>query len=104
MTTLRRTVGRTARTLLFTACVLLSFPTVAFAQEASPAPDTGPDVWGNMPGAVLLLVPIVIGGALYISRRLGPRDDDATSNRREGAVSKALARQAARETPAGNAS
>ena len=91
MTTLRRTVGRIASTLLLT-CVALMSPAVAYAQ--SPAPDDGgPDIFGNMPGAVLLLVPLVLLGAWYISRRLGPPDDDADSGRREGAVSRTLAQR-----------
>lgn len=90
MTTLRRLCWLVARTTAIAACVVLLLPAVALAQ--SPAPDDGgADVFGNMPGAVVLLVPIVIGGALYISRRLGPQDD-GTSKRREGAVSRTLAR------------
>ena len=92
MTTFRRTVGRIASTLLLAACIALTGVTTAYAQ--SPAPDdAGTDIFGNMPGAVILLVPVLIGGALYISRRLGPRDDEATSTRREGAVSRALAQR-----------
>ena len=73
------------------ACIALTGVTAAYAQ--SPAPDDGgTDVFGNMPGAVILLIPILIGGALYISRKLGPQDDEATSGRREGAVSRTLAR------------
>jgi len=64
-------------------------PVIAYAQ--SPAPDdAGPDIFGNMPGAIVLLVPLVLFGAWYISRRLGPPDDDADSGRREGAVSRTL--------------
>ena len=76
---------------MFIVGVALAMASTAYAQ--SPAPDqTGPDVFGNMPGAVLLLVPIVIGGALYVSRKLGPRPDESASTRREGAVSRTLAR------------
>ena len=91
MTTLREVLGGLLRTLVVAACVIVTTPVAALAQ--SPAPEaSGPDVFGNMPGATILLVPIVIGGALYISRRLGPRADAATSRRREGAVSRTLAR------------
>ncbi len=93
---LRRAMGRVASTLLLVACIALTTASVAYAQ--SPAPDDGgTDVFGNMPGAVILLVPIVIGGALYVSRRLSPRDDEAASGRREGAVSRALKARARSE-------
>jgi hypothetical protein len=86
----RRTMGRIASTLLLIACFTL---TCAAAYAQSPAPDEGgTDIFSNMPGAVILLIPILIGGALYISRRLGPRDDERASTRREGAVSRTLAR------------
>jgi hypothetical protein len=84
-------VGRLIRALLFSAALLVAMAHTAFAQDASPAASEGPDVFGNFPGAVFLLVPIVIGGALYVSRRLGPQDDEAAAPRREGAVSRALA-------------
>jgi hypothetical protein len=48
-----------------------------------------------MPGVVILLVPLLIGAALYLSYKLG-RGDEETGPRREGAVSRALSR-----TPAG---
>jgi hypothetical protein len=90
MTTLCRMVGRIASTLLLVACVALMLPAVAYAQ--SPAPDDGgPDIFSNMPGAVILLIPLVLLGAWYVSRALGPRDDEADSGRREGAVSRTLA-------------
>ena len=82
-------VVRIARALTLIACLALAMPVVAYAQ--SPAPDDGgPSVFSNMPGAVILLIPLVLGGAWYISRALGPRDDDADSGRREGAVSRTL--------------
>ena len=90
MKTLRRAVGRITTTLTVAVGVVFAMTSAAYAQ--SPAPDdTGPDIFGNMPGAVILLVPIVLGGAWYVSRRLGPQTDDE-STRREGAVSRTLAR------------
>lgn len=90
MRTLRRAVGRVTTALTVAVGVALAMTSTAYAQ--SPAPeDAGPDIFGNMPGAVILLVPIVIGGAWYVSRRLGPRTDDEPT-RREGAVSRTLAR------------
>jgi hypothetical protein len=49
-----------------------------------------------MPGAVLLLIPIAIGGAIYLSYKLGRPDPDESRPRREGAVSRALARKDAK--------
>jgi hypothetical protein len=90
MKTFRRRVRSVASTLLFVACIACAFASSVAAQ--TPAPDDGgTDVFGNMPGATILLVPIVLGGAYYVSRRLGPRDDGSTT-RREGAVSRTLAR------------
>ncbi len=88
----RRIVRRIASTLLLATCVALMTPASAYAQ--SPAPDDGgPDIFSNMPGVVLLLVPLVLLGAWYLSRALGPRDDEADSTRREGAVSRTLAQR-----------
>jgi hypothetical protein len=52
-------------------------------------------VFGNMPGVVYILIPLAIAGAVYLSRELGKRvDDDADGpERRQGAVSRTLARQ-----------
>ena len=91
MMTIRRTVGRIAGTLTLVVCVLLTTPALALAQTPAPETDTGPDVWGNMPGAVLLLIPIVIGLALYLSYRVGGSHADEQPTGREGAVSRALA-------------
>lgn len=85
-------VGRITRVLLASVTLAAATATRAFAQAPTIAPETGPDVFGNMPGAVLLLIPILIGGAVYVSRKLGPQDDETTTPKREGAVSKALAR------------
>lgn len=90
---IKRVVGRITRALLFGALFALASATSALAQAPTDAPDAGPDVFGNMPGAVFLLIPLLIGGAIYVSRRLGPNDHDDEAPRREGAVSRALARQ-----------
>jgi hypothetical protein len=91
MTTFHRVVGRIASTLFF-ACVALMTPALAYAQSPTPD-DGGTDIFSNMPGAVLLLIPLVLLGAWYISRALGPQDDEADSGRREGAVSRTLAQR-----------
>ena len=85
-------VGRLIRAVVCAIVLALASASQALAQAPTTAPDTGPDVFGNMPGAVFLLVPLLIGGAVYVSRRLGPEDEDTTP-KREGAVSRALARQ-----------
>jgi hypothetical protein len=73
-------------------CALLT-PNAAFAQAATPQPDTGPDLWSNLPGALVIGIPLAIFLALYISRRLGRTDDGDREPRRVGAVSRALARE-----------
>jgi hypothetical protein len=52
-----------------------------------------PNIWGNMPGAVVLLVPIAIGAAIYLGRRLARQAPDDEAPKREGAVSRTLARR-----------
>lgn len=85
-------VGRLIRAALCSVVLAFASASQALAQAPTAAPDTGPDVFGNMPGAVFLLIPLLIGGAIYVSRKLGPEDEDTTP-KREGAVSRALARQ-----------
>ena len=89
-------LGRIAGALAVIACVLLTSPMLAVAQSPAPEQNTGPDVWSNMPGAVVLLVPVVIGVALYLSYRIGGGRSDTEPTGREGAVSRALAQ---RKTP-----
>ena len=86
-------VGRITRVLLASVALAVATATRVLAQAPTTAPEAGPDVFGNMPGAILLLIPILIGGAVYVSRKLGPQDDEASTHKREGAVSKALARK-----------
>jgi hypothetical protein len=62
------------------------------AQTASPDPANTPDVWGNLPGALVIGIPLAIGLAIYISRALGRKDAGGPERRRVGAVSRALAR------------
>ena len=76
--------------LLLAAAFLIALPGMAGAQ--SPEPTAGPSVFDNMPGVVILIVPVAIGAALYLSYRLG-RGDEETGPKREGAVSRALARK-----------
>ncbi|MEX2393869.1 MAG: hypothetical protein WD826_05260 [Actinomycetota bacterium] len=60
---------------------------------AAQATTDGPNIWGNMPGAIVLLIPIVIGGAIYLGRRLSRSDPTDDAPKREGAVSRTLARR-----------
>ncbi len=54
---------------------------------------TDPDILGNLPWGVWLLVPILIGGAAAVSYALGPgARRGGTARRREGPVSRALSR------------
>ena len=64
---------------------------------ASPAPTVGqgqpvsdPQLWGNLPPATALLVPVVLGFGLLVCHTLGPAGDPPVSSRRQGAVSRAL--------------
>ncbi len=79
------------RGLLFALAVIVAWPASVLAQSPSPGADEGADVFGNMPGVVILLVPLLIGAALYLSYKLG-RGDEETGPSREGAVSRALSR------------
>jgi hypothetical protein len=72
------------------AWVVIDLACVALAQTAK---DNGPDLWGHLPGALIVGVPLAIGLALYISRHLGREDAEAREPRRTGAVSRALARE-----------
>jgi hypothetical protein len=87
----RALLGIIGRTLLI-AFALITSATEAVAQTDVPA-DTGPNIWGNMPGAVVLLIPVAIGGALYLGRRLSRHDPEDDAPKREGAVSRTLARK-----------
>lgn len=82
-------IKRVAATIVTTALTVLAAPAISLAQ--SPAPSE-PDIWGNMPGALILLVPLALGGAFYLSRFLSGSPDEP-AERREGAVSRALARK-----------
>jgi hypothetical protein len=53
-------------------------------------------VLGNIPGAGLLVVPLVVGLGLLVSFVLGPAGDPATQTSRHGSVSATLARRARR--------
>lgn len=90
---MRRWVKSVLATLATACCAVLLAPTSALAQ--SPSPAAGTNVFGNMPGVVYILIPLAIAGAVYLSRELGKRvDDDADGpERRQGAVSRTLARQ-----------
>jgi hypothetical protein len=90
MAIIRTTAGRLVRGLALAATLVLAVPRVAAAQ--SPSPEAGADVFGNMPGVVILIIPVAIGAALYLSYRLG-RGDEEVGPKREGAVSRALARK-----------
>ena len=64
---------------------------VAFAQTSdTPAK---PDLWGHLPGVLVIGVPLAIGLAVYISRRLGHESETDEQPRRIGAVSRALQRE-----------
>ena len=72
-----------ALTVLFA----VSTPTVALGQ-ASPAAGQ-PDVTGDLPSATWLLVLVAVGLAVYISYRLGQKQE-TEMKRREGPISRAL--------------
>jgi hypothetical protein len=76
--------------LLFGA-LFVAMPAAASAQSPTPSGET--DVFGNMPGIVYLLIPLAIAGALYLSHKLSGTDEPTESDRRVGAVSRALAQQ-----------
>jgi hypothetical protein len=63
------------------------------------APVTSPEAtsgtWSNLPGAIVLLIPLAIAGALYISSRLAKPDPSREVAGREGAVSRTLAKKEA---------
>jgi hypothetical protein len=84
---------RLARTLLLTAFVVLASPLSALAQSPAPEGDGGPNVWGNMPGVIVVLIPLAIGVALYLSYVLGGGRSSEPEAGRQGAVSRALARR-----------
>jgi len=67
----------------------------AAAVTATPAAARAPDVAGNLPIALLLLVPLALGLALVTANALGADGDPSgtTVTRREGSVSRALARR-----------
>jgi hypothetical protein len=92
MAIIRSMGGRFVRGLALAATLFVAMAASASAQTPVPSPEAGTDIFGNMPGAVILLVPLMIGGALYLSYRLGRPDEDVRA-RREGAVSRALARR-----------
>lgn len=58
------------------------------------------DLTDNIPVAALLLVPLALLLALIVAYVLGPVGEPADSQRREGGVSRALARQAGTRPPA----
>lgn len=69
-------------------------PRVAFvqpvaAQERIPVPD----IWGNLPGGAILLVPILAAFALMLMTLLGEAGDPVVAQHREGAISRALGRE-----------
>ena len=66
---------RFVRGLALAATLLVAMAASASAQSPLPSPEAGADIFGNMPGAVILLVPLAIGGALYLSYRLGRPDE-----------------------------
>ncbi len=78
--------------ILIAASAIVAMPGLALAQTPQPL-SAGTDVFGNMPGIVYLLIPLVIAGAIYLSRELGRTEEAAEPERRQGAVSKALAKQ-----------
>lgn len=55
-----------------------------------------PNVLGNLPWGVALLVPLVLGTAALLSYSLGPAGEPDTASSRRGAVSRALARRRTR--------
>ena len=81
--------GRVVRGLLIAAALVFALP--AFAAAQSPEASEAPSTFDNMPGVIILLIPLAIGAALYLSYKLGRTDEEA-GPRREGAVSRALAR------------
>lgn len=73
-----------------TVWIATNIACVALAQAT---PDNKPDLWGHLPGALIVGVPLAIGLAVYISRHLGREDESAEEPRRIGAVTRALARE-----------
>jgi hypothetical protein len=65
---------------------------------AAQATADGPNIWGNMPGAVVLLIPLAIGGVIYLGRRLSRTHPEDEGPKREGAVSRALAKKSEEES------
>jgi hypothetical protein len=55
---------------------------------------TEPNILGNLPWVVLLLMPVALGAALLLSYLLGPAGEPAAARRRSGAVSRALEQNA----------
>ena len=91
------TFPKIAAAVLTAAFFVLGAAAVAFGQEVSPSPAPPSSAWDNLPGGVLLLLPIAIGGAAYVSRRLAGPPDAEQQPRRVGAVSRALSRDTSGE-------
>jgi hypothetical protein len=68
---------------------------VLAAQAPVTSPEAASGAWSNLPGAIILLIPLAIAGALYISSRLAKPDPSRETVRREGAVSRTLENKAA---------
>jgi hypothetical protein len=77
-----------------TALLWLLTPAAALAQ-ASPSPGK-PDVTGHLPSGTWLLVVVAVGLAVYVSYRLG-RKQDTGARRREGPISRALSEPTRRD-------
>lgn len=75
--------------MLFAVAIAWSLPAVVCAQTPQPSPTVS--TWSNLPGAIILLIPLAVGGALYVSYKLGSPDPTDRPVRREGAVSRTLA-------------
>jgi hypothetical protein len=73
-----------------------ALPTVELVQPTRAAVQLGdPNLFGDLPWAALLLIPLLAGLALLVGFVLGPAGEPQTMLHREGAVSRALARREA---------
>lgn len=67
--------------------------TIAAAYAQAGDPSRSGDVAGNLPFAVYLLIPLVLGLALLTAIALGPRGEPEPRERRAGGVTRALGRR-----------
>jgi hypothetical protein len=83
--------SRLCRTFVV-ACLLLAAGTSGRPALAQSSSAPGPDIWGNLPGALVLGIPLTVAIAAYVSYRIGRREKTRAPVRREGAVSRVLSR------------